>query len=56
MTRETWIADLRNAEEILCFCGEAMRDDEKETKRWWAIYWLAVAIYHLLLDKVKEGE
>lgn len=55
MTRETWIADLSNAEEILQYCGEAMRNDEKETKRWKFMYWLAVAVYHLLMDKVQNG-
>jgi hypothetical protein len=53
MTRETWTADARHAEDILIYAGEAMRNDEKETKRWWAIYWLAVAVYHLLLEKAK---
>jgi hypothetical protein len=56
MTRETWIADLRKAEEILQYCGEAMRNDDGETRRWKFMYWLAVAVYHLLMDKVRNGK
>lgn len=55
MTRETWIADARHAEDILIYCGEAMLNDKEQHQRWKFTYWLAVAVYHLLLDKLKGG-
>ena len=55
MTRNTWMEDLRNAEEILIYAGEAMHNDKDEVRRWKFVYLIAVAVYHLLLDKVKGG-
>ena len=54
MTRETWQHDLRTVDEIVMCSGEAMRDDPRETLLWRCVYGLAVAVYHILLDKIKE--
>lgn len=36
--------------------AEALRDDPKEMLLWRCVYAVAVAVYHLLLDKVKYGQ
>lgn len=60
MTREDWNKDLRIIDEIVCKSGEALRvldqdgaHDKTATLR--MIYWLAVAVWHLLSDRIKEG-
>ena len=55
MTRETWMHDLRMVDDVVMRSGEALRDDPKDTLLWRCVYAVAVAVYHLLLDKVKNG-
>jgi hypothetical protein len=53
MTRETWLRDLRNVDDAVMRSGEALRDDPKDTLLWRIVYVLAVAVWHLLEDKVR---
>jgi hypothetical protein len=53
MTRETWMRDLRNVDDAVMRSGEALRDDPKDTLLWRIVYVLAVAVWHLLEDKVR---
>lgn len=60
MTREDWNKDLRIVDEIVIKSGEALRvlDQDgahEKTATLRMIYWIAVAVWHLLLDKVKNG-
>ena len=59
MTRETYEKDLRIVDEIVIKSGEALRvlDQDgahEKTATLRMIYWLAVAVWHLLSDKIKE--
>ena len=59
MTRETYEKDLRIVDEIVCKSGEALRvlDQDgahEKTATLRMIYWLAVAVWHLLADKIKQ--
>ena len=61
MTRETYEKDLRIVDEIVYKSGEALRvlDQDgahEKTATLRMIYWLAVALWHLLDDKIKEKE
>ena len=57
MTREDWSKDLKVVDEIVCKSGEALRvlDNEGNTKTATLrmIYWLSVAVWHLLTDKIR---
>lgn len=58
MTREDWNKDLRIVDEIVCKSGEALRvlDQDgahEKTATLRMIYWLAVAVWHLLQDKIR---
>lgn len=58
MTREDWMRDLRRVDEIVCKSGEALRilDQDgahEKTATLRMIYWLAVAVWHLLSDKIR---
>lgn len=60
MTRETWMHDLRMVDDVVMRSGEALRIVDadvahEKTATLRMIYWLAVAIWHLLDDKIKEG-
>ena len=57
MTREDWMHDLRRVDEIAIKTGEAVQILNEQGKRpptLWIIYWLSVAVWHLLDAKVKE--
>ena len=61
MTRETYEKDLRIIDEIVCKSGEALRilDADKaheKTATLRMIYWLAVAMWHLLQDKIRGSD
>ena len=61
MTRETYEKDLRIVDEIVCKSGEALRvlDQDgahEKTATLRMIYWLAVAVWHLLSGRIKEGK
>lgn len=56
MTREVFEKDLRIVDEIVCKSGEALRvlDGEgKQAVTLRMIYWLSVAVWHLLEKEVK---
>lgn len=58
MTRETYEKDLKVVDEIVCKSGEALRilDQEgnhEKTAVLRMIYWIAVAVWHLLDDKIR---
>ncbi len=59
MTRETYEKDLRIVDEIVCKSGEALRildtdgGKHEKTATLRMIYWLAVAVWHLLDDKTR---
>lgn len=60
MTRDTYEKDLRVVDEIVIKSGEALRvlDQDgahEKTATLRMIYWIAVAVWHLLSDKIKEG-
>ena len=54
MTRETWMRDLRNVDDAVMRSGEALLDDPKDSLLWRIVYMLAVAVWHLLEEKVRE--
>lgn len=54
MTRETWMHDLRMVDDAVMRSGEALRDDPKDSFLWRIVYVLAVAMWHLLEEKVRE--
>lgn len=53
MTRETWMRDLRIVDDIVIRTGEAKQNDSGLL--WHCLYGLAVAVWHLLEDKVRNG-
>lgn len=58
MTRETYEKDLRIVDEIVIKSGEALRvlDQDgahEKTATLRMIYWIAVALWHLLQDKIR---
>lgn len=53
MTRETWMRDLRMVDDAVMRSGEALHDDPKDTLLWRIVYVLAVAVWHLLEEKVR---
>lgn len=58
MTREDWMREYRRVDEIVIKSSEALRvlDQEGKTKNAVTlklIYWLAVAVWHLLDAKIK---
>lgn len=58
MTRDEWSKDFRIVDEIVCKSGEALRilDQEgnhEKTATLRMIYWIAVAVWHLLNDKIR---
>ena len=56
MTRDDWVHDLRRVDEIVIKTGEAVQVLNEQGKRpptLWMIYWLAVAVWHLLDDKIR---
>lgn len=60
MSRDDWNKDLRIVDEIVCKSGEALRilDQEgghEKTITLRMIYWLAVAMWHLLDDRIRRG-
>lgn len=60
MTRETWMHDLRRVDEITLKSCDAIREVEQYGKGDTAVlrmlYWLAVAVWHLLEDKIKGAK
>lgn len=55
MTRDDWLHDLRAVDEVVIEAGEKMQDG-KLRRFWWIVYSLAVAVWHLLDDKIKEKD
>ena len=56
MTREDWVHDLRAVDEIVINAGEAVQALNEKGERpptLWMIYWIAVAVWHLLDDKIR---
>lgn len=56
MTREDWVHDLRRVDEIVIKTGEAVQELNEKGERpptLWMIYWLSVAVWHLLEKEVK---
>ena len=58
MTKGQFEKDLRIVDEIVCKSGEALRvlDQDgahEKTATLRMIYWLAVALWHLLQDKIR---
>ena len=58
MTKGQFEKDLRIVDEIVCKSGEALRvlDQDgahEKTATLRMIYWLAVAVWHLLQDKIR---
>ena len=61
MTRETYEKDLRIVDEIVCKSGEALRvlDQDgahEKTATLRMIYWLSVAVWHMLQDKIRGSD
>ena len=58
MTRNDWLNDLRRVDEITIRSCDAIREVEAFGKGDKAVlrmlYWLAVAVWHLLEAKIKE--
>ena len=61
MKKETLEKDLRVIDEIVCKSGEALRiletqGNHEKTVTLRMIYWLGVAVWHLLDAEIKRGE
>ena len=54
MTRETWMRDLRMVDDAVMRSGEALHDEPKDSLLWRIVYVLAVAMWHMLEEKVRE--
>lgn len=57
MTREDWAHDLRRVDEIVIKTGEAVQVLNEQGKRpptLWMIYWLSVAVWHLLDAEIRR--
>lgn len=50
MTRDDWLHDLRAVDEVVIESGERMQGGKHF---WWIVYSLAVAVWHLLQDKIR---
>lgn len=50
MTRDDWLHDLRAVDEVVIEAGERMQSGKRF---WWIVYSLAVAVWHLLQDKIR---
>ena len=53
MTRDEWSRDLRTADDIVMFTGDALREDPQKSMIWRCIYGLAVIVEHILIEKVR---
>lgn len=57
MTREDWMRDLRRVDEIVIKTGWEVQELNEKGERpptLWMIYWLAVAVWHLLDAEIRR--
>ena len=48
--------DLRTVDDVVMFTGEALKESPEKTMMWRCIYGLAVAVEHILTDKIRRTE
>ena len=48
MKREVFIRDIKNMETIMC------RTANSDSNGWQYVYWLSVAVWHVLLKLIKD--
>ena len=53
MTKKDWLKDLKNVDDAVMRSSDFMIGEVKNPEIWCVIYALSVAVWHLLLDKVK---
>lgn len=60
MTRETYEKDLRRVDEVVIETGKFLQEDYRTVNIaelvLKSLYWVSVAVWHLLQDKIKEKE
>ena len=54
MKKDDWLRDFRRVDEIVIRAGSEVQENDEHFLILQAIYWLSVAVWHLLEDKIKK--